>query len=46
MEGNYAVTALHVTASYALYLAETAKELGLDTARDSPLKTGCFGAEP
>jgi phenylacetate-coenzyme A ligase PaaK-like adenylate-forming protein len=32
--------------SYALYLVETAKELGLDPTRDLPLKTGCFGAEP
>ena len=43
---NYGVTAVHATPSYALYLAETTKELGLDPTRDLPLKTGCFGAEP
>jgi phenylacetate-CoA ligase len=46
MMRNYGVTALHATPSYALYLAETTKELGLDPTRDLPLKTGCFGAEP
>jgi phenylacetate-CoA ligase len=46
MMRNYGVTAVHATPSYALYLAETAKELGLDPTRDLPLKTGCFGAEP
>ncbi len=46
MMRNYAVTAVHATPSYALYLAEATKELGLDPTRDLPLKTGCFGAEP
>jgi len=46
MMRNYGVTAVHATPSYALYLAETTKELGLDPVRDLPLKTGCFGAEP
>ncbi len=46
MMRNYGVTAVHATPSYALYLAETTKELGLDPTRDLPLKTGCFGAEP
>lgn len=46
MMRNYGVTAVHSTPSYALYLAETTKELGLDPTRDLPLKTGCFGAEP
>ena len=46
MMRNYGVSALHATPSYALYLAETTKELGLDPTRDLPLKTGCFGAEP
>lgn len=46
MMRNYGVTAVHATPPYALYLAETTKELGLDPTRDLPLKTGCFGAEP
>jgi phenylacetate-CoA ligase len=46
MMRNYGVTAVHATPSYALYLAETTKELGFDPTRDLPLKTGCFGAEP
>ncbi len=46
MMRNYGVTAVHATPSYALYLAETAKELGLDPTGDLPLKIGCFGAEP
>ncbi len=46
MMRNYGVTAVHATPSYALYLAETAKELGLDPKQDLPLKIGCFGAEP
>ncbi len=46
MMRNYGVTAVHATPSYALYLAETAKEMGLDPKHDLPLKTGCFGAEP
>jgi phenylacetate-CoA ligase len=45
MMRNYGVTAVHATPSYALYLAETASELGLDPMRDLPLKIGCFGAE-
>lgn len=46
MMRNYGVTAVHATPSYALYLAETAKELGLDPKQDLPLKISCFGAEP
>jgi phenylacetate-CoA ligase len=33
MMRNYGVTAMHATPSYALYLAETAKELGPDEPR-------------
>jgi phenylacetate-CoA ligase len=40
MMRNYGVTAMHATPSYALYLAETAKELGPDPTRDLSLKTG------
>ncbi|MGZ4903500.1 MAG: phenylacetate--CoA ligase family protein [Halobacteriota archaeon] len=46
MMRNYGVTAVHATPSYALYLGETAKEMGLDPKQDLPLKIGCFGAEP
>ncbi|MCX6363039.1 MAG: phenylacetate--CoA ligase [Actinobacteria bacterium] len=40
------VTALCTTPSYALYLAEKAKERGIDLATDSQLRIGLFGAEP
>lgn len=41
---DFAVTVLHCTPSYALYLAETAKARGMvDRLR---LRIGCFGAEP
>jgi phenylacetate-CoA ligase len=41
---DFAVTVLHCTPSYALYLAETAKAKGVvDRLR---LRIGCFGAEP
>ncbi|KUK45606.1 MAG: Phenylacetate-coenzyme A ligase [Methanothrix harundinacea] len=41
---DFGVTALHCTPSYALYLAETAIDMGV--ADDLSLKIGCFGAEP
>ncbi len=41
---DFGVTALHCTPSYALYLAETAKEM--DLVDKLSLKVGCFGAEP
>jgi len=37
--------ALSCTPSYALYLAETAEEMGYDP-RDLPISTIIFGAEP
>ncbi len=40
------VTAICTTPSYGLYLADKAKERGLDLARDSHLRIGLFGAEP
>lgn len=41
---DFGVTVLHCTPSYALYLAETAKEKGImDKLK---LRIGCFGAEP
>ncbi|MHC1630841.1 MAG: phenylacetate--CoA ligase family protein [Methanotrichaceae archaeon] len=41
---DFGVTAVHCTPSYALYLAETATDLGVIDKLD--LKIGCFGAEP
>ncbi len=41
---DFGVTVLHCTPSYALYLAETANDLGvMDKLK---LRIGCFGAEP
>ena len=40
------VTAIATTPSYGLYLADRAKERGIDLARDSRLRVGLFGAEP
>lgn len=39
-------TVLCCTPSYAVYLGETIREMGIDPARDLKLKAGCFGAEP
>lgn len=41
---DFGVTAVHCTPSYALYLAETAKEM--DIVDKLSLRVGCFGAEP
>ena len=40
------VTALCTTPSYGLYLADKARERGIDLAADSQLRIGLFGAEP
>lgn len=42
---DFAITILACTPSYALYMAETATEMGIDL-RTLPLKIGIFGAEP
>lgn len=42
---DFGVTVLACTPSYALYVAETAAEMGIDI-RDLPLRLGFFGAEP
>ena len=42
---DFGVTALACTPSYALLIAETALEMGVDP-RDLPLRVGIFGAEP
>ncbi|WP_407356492.1 phenylacetate--CoA ligase family protein [Methanolobus sp. WCC5] len=41
---DFGVTAVHCTPSYALYLAETAREM--DIVDKLSLRVGCFGAEP
>ncbi len=45
MMRDFKSTVLTCTPSYALYLAEAAKDEGVDFA-SLPLKVGCFGAEP
>lgn len=42
---DFGVTVLACTPSYALLIAETAREMGVDP-RSLPLKIGVFGAEP
>ncbi len=42
---DFGITILACTPSYALYMAETAAEMGVDL-RTLPLKIGIFGAEP
>jgi phenylacetate-CoA ligase len=42
---DFGVTVLACTPSYALLIAETAAEMGVDV-RDLPLRVGLFGAEP
>ena len=40
------VTMLCCTPSYATYLGETIRDMGLVPGKDIKLKAGCFGAEP
>lgn len=42
---DFGATVLIGTPSYALHLAETAEEMGLDPAVDLKLRVGCFGGE-
>jgi phenylacetate-CoA ligase len=42
---DFGVTAMHATPSYALYIAETARKMGIEPGT-LPLKIGVFGAEP
>ena len=42
---DFGATGLTCTPSYALYLAETGREIGIDL-RELPLRVGVFGAEP
>jgi phenylacetate-CoA ligase len=43
---DFGVTVLACTPSYALLIAETALEMGIDDVRDLSLRVGVFGAEP
>jgi len=43
---DFGTTVLCCTPSYALYIAETIYEMGLDPRKDLSLKAGIFGAEP
>jgi phenylacetate-CoA ligase len=43
---DFGATVLTSTPSYALVLAEKAKEMGVDPIRDLKLRVGFFGAEP
>lgn len=43
---DFGSSILTCTPSYALYLAETMQEMGIDPKRDLHLKAGVFGAEP
>ena len=42
---DFGTTAIACTPSYALYIAETMREMGIDP-KSTNLKTGLFGAEP
>ena len=46
MMQDLGVTILCCTPSYATYLGETIRDMGLVPGRDIKLKAGCFGAEP
>lgn len=42
---DFGTTTLIATPSYAMYMAETAKELGYDMERDFKMRLGLFGSE-
>ena len=46
MMRDLGATILCCTPSYASYLGETVREMGIDPKKDLKLKAGCFGAEP
>ena len=46
MMKDLGVTILCCTPSYATYLGETIREMGIDPNVDLKLRAGCFGAEP
>lgn len=43
---DFGSTVLTCTPSYALHIAETMQEMGIDPRKDLKLKSGIFGAEP
>lgn len=43
---NFGTTVVHIVPSYALHLATVFEEMGLDPARDAPLRIALIGAEP
>lgn len=43
---DFGPTAITCTPSYALHLADVARDMGIDPSRDFKLRVGCFGAEP
>ncbi len=43
---DFGTTVLAATPSYSLLVADTAAEMGIDVAKDLPLRIGVFGAEP
>lgn len=46
MMHDMGTTILCCTPSYATFLGETIREMGLDPRKDLKLRAGCFGAEP
>jgi len=46
MMKDLGTTLLCCTPSYASYLGETIREMGIDPKKDLKLRAGCFGAEP
>lgn len=43
---DFGPTAITCTPSYALHIAEVAREAGMDPPVDFKIRAGCFGAEP
>lgn len=42
---DFGPTAITCTPSYALHLADVARDMGIDPAKDFKIRVGCFGAE-
>jgi len=43
---DFGPTAMTCTPSYALHLADVARDMGIDPSKDFKMRVGCFGAEP
>jgi phenylacetate-CoA ligase len=43
---DFGPTAMTCTPSYALHLADVARDMGIDPSKDFKIRVGCFGAEP